>query len=285
MSTIAWASLRAVGLGFALLVSFLAGMFIQHGLTMSVAGVELKKTSHEAIVVKIDRPGPIQNLSNKLSPLENPYPEPLSNYSRLHAEPVANRNFAQTQQDGRTKKVYISGRAATARLYTVEGQLPMSVLDLDPARLAPMTHEVQQLIHKSQNPDDCTTAQYMIMGGFNSGVGSNIHVFGAHAMHAMRTGRVILWSGDFGKMYTDNELCGGDRTWSCHLRWPSKCTIQHAQARAFPDTVDVSETANGLSQKAGEVKPAMPATEYFAPAVLDLFRKVIRISCISFACS
>ena len=103
---------------------------------------------------------------------------------------------------------FITGRSASLRLYSPEGQQWSSVFALDPTRLAALTHETQQWIHETQNPPNCSAASYVIYQTHSSGIGSNIHVAGFHAGLAWRVGRVLLWGETLGHEYTSPDVCG-----------------------------------------------------------------------------
>lgn len=45
---------------------------------------------------------------------------------------------------------FLTGPEVASRLYTPAGQAHLSVLDLDPKRLAPLTHETQQMLYSIQ---------------------------------------------------------------------------------------------------------------------------------------
>lgn len=268
-----------IGVAILVALAFFGGILFQSSRSISAQGLFTPQSTSMLLAPSSSvLPRRVEPVFTAHSTLDHAVATPSTSVAPRYAvapaaEPTSTSStLAQSPMDaGRPLASYMSGRAAAARLYTVEGHHPLSVLDLDPDRLAPMTHEIQRLIYASQNPPDCEKAQYLVMMGINSGVGSSIHVLGAHAMHAIRTGRVLLWAGDFGRMYTDHELCGEELTWSCHLRWPSKCLLGHARAR--PDTMDCYETFNPLSQKDGEVRPRMNAAEYFAPAVMEIFNR------------
>jgi hypothetical protein len=82
------------------------------------------------------------------------------------------------------KNKYLTGLEVSERLYTSDGMHPLSVLQLSPARLSPLTHEAQSFIWKNQHPDDCNTAKYVISNGHwhprGNGIGSILHVIGTH---------------------------------------------------------------------------------------------------------
>ena len=123
---------------------------------------------------------------------------------------------------------YITGAAAAARLYTAEGMAPDAAAALAPSRLAPATHEAQMLIWRSQNPDDCAGAQYLVSRGHTrgNGIGSLMHVTGYHLAVAVEEGRVFLFSEKTGEEWTDAS-CGAARNWECFFRAPSRCSREH----------------------------------------------------------
>lgn len=126
---------------------------------------------------------------------------------------------------------YLSGPAVAARLYTREGMHPLSVLSLNPARLAPATHAAQTLIWQTQHPDDCASARFVVSNGHwhprGNGIGAIMHVTGTHLGGAVEKGAVFLFNERSGEEWTDETTCGSVRNWECFFRAPSHCTLEH----------------------------------------------------------
>ena len=60
--------------------------------------------------------------------------------------------------------------------------------------LAPLTRWAQAEIHRRMNPANCSAARFLLTeGNAGSGVGSSLHVIGAHLAHAIQGGLVLAW--------------------------------------------------------------------------------------------
>lgn len=142
---------------------------------------------------------------------------------------------------------YVTGLAATRRLYTSAGHDHLAASELDPGRLAPLTAAVQEWMYNMQHPRDCRAVSYMVYNSHSSGIGSNIHVAGFHAAHAWRNNRLLLWGKNLGVEYTDPATCGDVKSWRCHFRPESNCSV--ADAEAVHGTMFVQDTSNPLNPR------------------------------------
>lgn len=104
--------------------------------------------------------------------------------------------------------------------------------------------EMIQAIWENQNPPDCSTAKYMIEGGWEEGFGSETHIIGAGLGMAMNMKRVYLMNNLGNKNYTmnliklenrygfqiDNSFCRdqGKLSLECYYEPWSKCTLKDA---------------------------------------------------------
>lgn len=102
--------------------------------------------------------------------------------------------------------------------------------------------EGMEAIWKNQHPEDCSTAKYLISGGFESGFGSEIHVLGSGLALAMRMNRVYIMlatNGDsslMDKMHSNNkfqvdiDFCRkqGKMNLECYYEPWSSCTLEDA---------------------------------------------------------
>lgn len=102
--------------------------------------------------------------------------------------------------------------------------------------------EGMEAIWKNQHPEDCSTAKYLISGGFESGFGSEFHVIGVGLAMAMNMGRVYVMFPDHGdsslmaKMDSNNrfqvdiDYCKkqGKLSLDCYYEPWSSCTIEDA---------------------------------------------------------
>jgi hypothetical protein len=101
-----------------------------------------------------------------------------------------------------------------------------------------------EAIWRNQHPADCSTAKYLISGGFESGFGSEIHVIGVGLALAMNMGRVYVMFPDHGdssltakmdslnRFQVDIDYCKnqgpGKLSLDCYYEPWSSCTIEDA---------------------------------------------------------
>jgi hypothetical protein len=79
----------------------------------------------------------------------------------------------------------------TNALYRTTRLLPAGLHDRG---LAPLTRWAQAEIHRRMNPANCSAARFLLTeGNAGSGVGSSLHVIGAHLAHAIQGGLVLAW--------------------------------------------------------------------------------------------
>jgi hypothetical protein len=91
--------------------------------------------------------------------------------------------------------------------------------------------EAAEAIWKHQNPVDCSSAKYMIIGCYPSGFGSMIHVEAALMSLAMKMGRIYLRYPticDYHHWAVDNDHCRnqGKMSFDCYYKPLSRCMIQ-----------------------------------------------------------
>jgi hypothetical protein len=118
--------------------------------------------------------------------------------------------------------------SSAARLYTREGQQPLSALEIPASRLPVLTHEAQLAIWTNQHPTSCENAKYRIYTGHSGGIGSTMHVAASALARAMNEGRVFIFSADSALLWTDDSTCRGDRSWGCFFQPPSPCGLEFA---------------------------------------------------------
>ena len=85
------------------------------------------------------------------------------------------------------------GPDPSALLYEPAGHDHFAADALDPAGLLPLTAEFQLELYRSQNPQDCASARFLVVAPGPNGLGSDIHVAGHHLMTAYTHGYVFLW--------------------------------------------------------------------------------------------
>jgi hypothetical protein len=104
-------------------------------------------------------------------------------------------------------------------------------------------------IHRNQNPENCSTAKYLVSGGWPYGFGSRVHVEGVGLAIAMHLDRVFLVHPDGDNIFweTNVPFCRNvrkDTTLGCFYEpMSSKCTIQDAiKASGFAKDVNSFRT-------------------------------------------
>lgn len=102
--------------------------------------------------------------------------------------------------------------------------------------------EAMEAIWKNQHPEDCSKAQYLISGGFESGFASEFHVIGVGLALAMNMNRVYIMFPDHGdsslmskmdslnRFQVDIDFCKKQKKTSldCYYEPWSSCTIEDA---------------------------------------------------------
>lgn len=82
----------------------------------------------------------------------------------------------------------------TARRHALYDTARLPPAGLSDRGLAPLTRWAQAEIHRRMNPANCSAARFLLTeGNVGSGVGSSLHVMGAHLAHAIQGGLVLAW--------------------------------------------------------------------------------------------
>lgn len=98
-------------------------------------------------------------------------------------------------------------------------------------------YDAISILYKHQHPENCSTAKFLISGGYASGYGSQVHVEGQGLSAALDSGRVFLRHPGpptnlrhFFGWQTNTELCqrAGTTTLDCYYRPWSSCTLEDA---------------------------------------------------------
>eukprot|EP01038_Epipyxis_sp_PR26KG_P014108 gene14108-18929_t len=115
------------------------------------------------------------------------------------------------------------------------------------------------MIYRNQNPENCSTAKYIISGGWPYGFGSRIHTEGSVLALAMQLGRVFLLHPDGDNVFWEdkNPFCRGGKGvgLACYYTAVSKCTITDALFSLHGDV-------NSLpSVSMGDFQPAFDSSE------------------------
>ena len=164
------------------------------------------------------------------------------------------------------RRPYLSEQEAAARIWLPEGHAHLSVLDLDPAHLAPATHRAQMAIfrHQFRSPAACSRAKYL-QGGFStSGLGSQLHIATFHLAYAMETGRIFLWDANAGADFATSSLCARQPTFLCFFTAPTNCTPGRAS--------DVERLRRGMIHTARAARAQRRSKDLVPEAALSLLR-------------
>lgn len=127
----------------------------------------------------------------------------------------------------------LTGRSSAARLYTTAAHAPLAPLDVDPALLAPLSHEARSAIVRNQMRSDseCSHATFLIVANIspqNHGFGSTMHVLGFYLGVALEMRRVFAFDDSAGAAWFDAAECPpGAANWECVLAAPTNCSRAH----------------------------------------------------------
>jgi hypothetical protein len=148
---------------------------------------------------------------------------------------------------GRSERL-LTARSSAARLYTAAAHAPLAPLDVDPALLAPLSHEARSAIVRNQMRSDseCSRAAFLIVANINPqnhGIGSTMHVLGFYLGVALEMRRVFAFDGSAGAAWFDAAECPpGAANWECVLAAPTNCSRAH---HTLENTLRIDERALG----------------------------------------
>lgn len=115
----------------------------------------------------------------------------------------------------------------------------MSQFDLEHGESLYGSAELLELIWNNQNPEDCSTAKFVVSAGWPYGFGSRIHTEAIGLSIALQLGRVYMFHPDGDNIFweTDNDYCKdlgaspprGDTTLACfYEQLSSRCSMHDA---------------------------------------------------------
>ena len=114
----------------------------------------------------------------------------------------------------------------------------MSAFDYEQGEVLYGSEIALEMIWKSQNPEDCSKAKYIISGGWPYGFGSRLHEEARGLAIAINLGRVYLFHPDGDNIFweTNTQFCRDQNMYNlhCYYQFLSKCTYQDA-LRAYGD--------------------------------------------------
>lgn len=104
------------------------------------------------------------------------------------------------------------------------------------------TFYAQQKIWTTQYPGDCSGKRFAILNYYNSGIGSQIHVYGALLAVAMDLGRIAVWD-SWIDPWLEGSYCKDWTSFGCFFHrltnctYPSKAEMKNAKAEESDDRV------------------------------------------------
>lgn len=135
-------------------------------------------------------------------------------------------------------------------LYTPAGMAFDAHRLMPTAMLAVLTGPAQGALAAHQFPSSCAGKRFVVShaNGPSPGVGlgSHVHVAGAHFAFAVEDDRIFLWSDGAMREFTDPVTCNGELSALCFFRPPSNCSLDDADAPGV-DTVHLHDGASLLA--------------------------------------
>ena len=143
--------------------------------------------------------------------------------------------------------------------------------------------EGMEAIWKNQHPEDCSKAQFLIGGGFESGFGSEFHVLGAGFALAMSMNRVYIMlatNGDsslMDKMHSNNQFqvdidyCRKQNKTNldCYFEPWSSCTLEDALKGTTLQTLRTQGLNIAFNEMASVVHSERTLVVHLAPELRD----------------
>jgi hypothetical protein len=109
-----------------------------------------------------------------------------------------------------------------AHLYTSQGHNPIPMESLKDSGLAPLTRWTQKYISQHQNPTQCEGAIFLITNGYDSGMGSEMHVTSSHLAFAIQNNLILTWGPHSCRRFVVTNLC--NKGCACLYRHLSSCS-------------------------------------------------------------
>lgn len=87
------------------------------------------------------------------------------------------------------------------------------------------TYKIQNYIFQHQNPQNCENKSFLILSGFDTGHGSEIHVLGTYLALALTINRIAVFDPFYENKKSFGDFCGNVTTWECFFEPLTNCSI------------------------------------------------------------
>lgn len=91
------------------------------------------------------------------------------------------------------------------------------------------TYEVQNFIFNYQHPLNCNDKKYLIIKGYESGHGSEIHVLTSYLSLALYTNRIAIFDPYYITLKALGKFCKREQNWLCFLEQLTNCSLTYAE--------------------------------------------------------
>lgn len=127
------------------------------------------------------------------------------------------------------------------------------------------TYNVQEYIFKHQNPLICENKSFLIIGGFDTGHGSEIHVIGTYLALALSINRIAILDPFYKNKKSFGSFCGNITTWECFFEPLTNCSIPNS---AFLNTTEYK--SNSQTEKYLYLKRLFDYVNYIPPEICKI---------------
>lgn len=90
------------------------------------------------------------------------------------------------------------------------------------------TYEVQKYIYNYQHPINCYDKKFIIIKGFESGHGSEIHVLTSYLALALSSNRIAIFDPFYKTLKATGKYCKTEKNWLCFLEQLTNCSLPHS---------------------------------------------------------
>lgn len=104
------------------------------------------------------------------------------------------------------------------------------------------TYEVQNYIYKHQHPINCANKKYIIIRGYASGHGSEIHVMTSYLALALSLNRIAVLDPYIKSMKANGKFCKKYKNWLCFIEQLSNCSLSHKVYKSSVKFIDINQT-------------------------------------------
>lgn len=104
------------------------------------------------------------------------------------------------------------------------------------------TYEVQNFIFKYQHPPDCKKNKYLIIRGFHSGHGSEIHVLTSYLALALSINRIAILDPYYKTKKAYGKYCKELNNWLCFLEQFTNCSLPLSAYRNAKKYKNINQT-------------------------------------------